>query len=120
MLALVAEIAGLVFLEVIAVDHDRRRRLLLLALLLPVRILVGDDQRELPGVGRPGVVDDVPVETGERARLAAGAIEQPHLLRFLVTAARRQERDVLAVRAPARRVLALLRLRELQAAAAVP
>ena len=119
-LPLLAEITGFVLFEIVAIDDDRRRRLVFLAFLLLVRILVGDDQRESLAVGRPGVVDHVAVETGERACFAARAIEQPHLLRLLVAAARGEERNVLAVRAPARRVLAVLRLSELQLPAAVP
>src|SRR5688572_1565745 len=120
MLPLGAEIAGLVLLEVIAVDDDRRRRLVLLALLFLVRIFVGDDQRQPLAVGRPGVVDHVAVESGERARFAAGAIEQPDLFRLFIVAARREKREILAVGTPPRRVLALFGASELQGALAVP
>src|SRR5687768_2094000 len=120
MLALVAEVAGLVLFEVVAIDDDRRRGLVLFAFLLAVRIFVRDYQRELLAVRRPRVIHDFAVEAGERARFAAGAIQQPDLFRLLVVAARREERKIFAVRAPARRVLAVLRLRELQRAPAVP
>src|SRR5678816_2073646 len=104
MLALLAEVAGLVFLEIVAIDDDRRRRLVFLTFLLLVRILVGDDQRELLAVGRPGVLDDLTVESRQRTRFAAGAIQQPDLIGLVVIAARGEERNVFAVRAPARRV----------------
>src|SRR5678815_1068820 len=120
MLSLVAEVAGFVLFEVVAINDDRRRRLVLLAFLLLVRVLVGHYQRETLAVGRPGVVDHVAVEAGQRARFAAAAIEQPHLFRLLIAPARSDERNVLAVRAPARCVLAVFRLGELQLPAAVP
>src|SRR5262245_49312762 len=120
MLAFVAEVAGLVFLEIEPIDDDRRRGFVLFAFLLLVRILVRDDQGETLAVRRPGVVDDVTVESRERTRFAAGAIQHPELLGLLVAAARREERNVFAVRAPARRVLAVLGLRELQRALTVP
>src|ERR1700754_3155059 len=103
MLALVAEVAGLVLFEVVAVDDDRRLGLVLLAFLLAARVFVRDDQCEPLPVGRPRVVDDVAVESRERAGFAAGAIQQPDLFRLLVIAARGEERKILAIRAPARR-----------------
>ena len=54
--ALGAEIAGLVFLEVVAVDDDRRRRLVLAG--CGTRILVADDQCHLLAVGGKGIVLD--------------------------------------------------------------
>src|SRR5687767_10564455 len=120
MLALRAEIAGLVFLEVIAIDDDRRRRLVLLAFFLPARIFVGDDECQAPAIGRPHVLDDIAVETRERTGFAARAVEQPDLLRIFFAAASREEREIFAVRAPARSVLALFGARELQRALAVP
>src|SRR6185436_618996 len=120
MLVLVAEVAGLVFLEVEAIDDDRRRGLVLLAFPLLARIFVCNDQCELLAVRRPGVVNDFAVEPRQRTRFAASAVQQPDLFRLFVIAPRGEESKVLAVRAPARRVLAVLGLCELQLALAVP
>src|ERR1041384_4398143 len=108
MLALGTQVAGLVFLEVVAIDDDRRRGLFFLAFLLLLRIFVRDDQCELLAVRRPRVVDDFAVESRERTRFAAGAIEQPDLFRLFVVAARGEESKVLADRAPAWRGVAVL------------
>src|ERR671910_3321816 len=102
MLALAAEVAGLVLLEVVAIDDDRRRRLVLFALFLPARIFVGDDQCQPLSVGRPRIFEDIAVESSQRARFAARSVEQPDLLRVVIGAAGREERKIFAVRAPAR------------------
>ena len=120
------EIAGAILLEVIAIDHDRRRGLALPAvhlLRLVGGILILGGEQDARAVGRPLDVADAALEVADLLRFAAGAIQQPDLsalLLFLVGAARSDEREVLVVGTPARRRLAVRRRGELQLLAAVP
>ena len=120
------EIALDVLLEVVAIDLDGRLRLALPAFLLlgiVVGILVVQHQRQPRAVGRPRVVGHAAVDLGELHRLAAGTIEQPHLralLLLVLVAARGEERQVLAVGAPARTRLGVGRRGDLHVRAAIP
>src|SRR5688500_17849522 len=105
------EITRPILLEVIAVDDDGRRRLALPALeLLGLvgGVLVVGDESDARAVGRPADVGDAALEVADAVRFAARAIEQPDLAAALLLvfgAARRDEGEVLAVGAPARRRL---------------
>ncbi len=120
------EVAGPVFLEAVAVEHDRRRRLALPAVHLlrfVGRVDVADDCRQAGAVGRPLDVGQPALHVADLLCLAALPRQQPELralLLVVVAAARRQERQVLAVRAPARRRLVVGRRGELLLRRAVP
>ena len=110
----------------VAIEHDRRRGLALPALLL-LRVVVGVEvahhQRQPRAVGRPGEILDAALDVGELHRLAAGAVQQPDLgalLLLVLVAARREEGQVLAVRAEARIRLVLGRRGHADLLAAVP
>ncbi len=111
----VLQIAFAIFLEVVAIDDDRRRGLALPAfhlLRLVRRILIVGRERDPRAVGRPLDVGHAALEVADLLRFTAGAIQQPDLpalFLFLVGAARRDEREVLVVGAPARRRLAVRR-----------
>ena len=122
----VREVALAVLLEVVAVDHDGRRGLPLPALLLlglGVGVFVARHEHQPRAVGRPRVVGDAALHVGQLHSLAARSRQQPHLraaLLLVLGAARGHERQVLAVRAPAGRRLAVGRRGQLQLLAAVP
>ena len=125
-LVLALEIALPILLEAIPIDHDRRRGLALPALFLlglVVRIDVAGDKRDARAVGRPLDVGEPAGHLADLQCLAARSIEQPELralLLLLVGAARPEEREVLAVRAPPRRRLAIGRRGQADLLAAVP
>src|SRR4051794_27900139 len=100
-LALLAEIALDVLLEVEPVDDDRLLGFLLVlaACLLVVGFGIGilDNQRQPLAVGRPGVIGDRTLGLGDLLGLAAGAIEQPQLVDLLLVAASRQKGEIAAV-----------------------
>src|SRR5262245_50491064 len=114
------EIAGFVFLEIEAVDDNRRRRLVLIVALGAGQRVVEHDERETGAIRRPVVVDHVALELGELLRIAAAAIEEPELIRPILLAPVREESEIAAVRAPAGRVLAVGALRELDGLLSVP
>ena len=82
---------------------------------------IGHGQQELLRIGRPLVGRQPALDIRELLRLAAGAVEQPHLRAPRLSAgAAGEEREVAAVGAPARRVLGLRRWTSSAAAGAVP
>ena len=124
--SLAAQVAVDVRLEVVAIDDDRLRRLRLVVLCVSsvVASVATDRDRsttsdEPLAVGRPGVVGDAALDVGELDRFAAGAVQQPDLA-VLRPLPGRDERQVLAVRAPARRRLAVGRRRQLDLLACRP
>src|SRR6185436_14057629 len=119
----VAEIALVVALELQASDDDRLGRLVLLLLLVRarlffvfgvrlVRVHVGHDQRQARRVRGPGQGGDAGLEAGQLHRLPALAAHEPDLR--LLPLAPGEEREPLAVRAPARALLRLLARSEAQ------
>ena len=116
----VDQVALHVLLELIAVNHDRRRRLLLRGRgghRFGLRI--GCDERQPLAVGRPDEVGDAARQPRELPRLATRPGHRPDL-GLRAVAACRQEREQVAVRAPARLPLALPRVGELDPLGAVP
>ena len=115
----VREVADAVLLEVVAVDHDRRRLLRLRRALRPLGI--GGDHRQPLAVRRPGVVRDPARERRQRLGLAAAGGHHPDLGDRVVATAVRQECQPGPIRAPPRHPLVVLRRRRQGApAAAVP
>ena len=120
------EVALAVLLEMIAVDDDGRRRLPLPALHLfglVGRVLFAHDENEPPAVRRPGVAADPALDLGQPPGLAAPPVEQPDLgpeLLLLLGAARGQESQIAAVRAPAGRRFAVGARGQTDLLAAVP
>ncbi len=101
--AVPVEVADVVELELAAVDHPRRRVLRLLLAALDCQLLGGgvlQHQHHALAVRRPLVVAHPLRGVGQLRRLAALAIERPHLV--LTVLGRGQERQVAAVRAPPR------------------
>ncbi len=82
----VLEIALDVFLEVVAVDDDRFRLLLLLVgvfRLVFVLVLIGlDSQQQRLRIRRPRIGREVALHIGELMGFAAAPIEHPYLLPF--------------------------------------
>src|SRR6185369_12746329 len=72
-----------------------------------VRIRIADHQREALRIGRPFVALQPSLDLGQLKRLAAAAIQQPHLVALRLAGTGRSERQILAVRAEAGRRLAL-------------
>ena len=106
MVVQLAQPAGLVLLELEAVEHDGLGRLGRgVARRLGVGVRIAGHQREPPAVGRPGQVAHAAGQVGDPLRLAAPAVEQPDLLHLSRIVAIRQVRDVAPVRAPARGVV---------------
>src|SRR5262245_2956663 len=114
------EIAGFVFLEIEAVDDDRRRRLVLIVALVAGTRVVEHEERETGAIGRPVEVDHVAIELSEQLRIADAAIEKPELIGAILLAPVREESEITAVRAPAGGVLAVGSLRELDGLPSVP
>src|SRR3989441_3752969 len=104
MVAPLPEVADLVLLELVAVDDDRLRSLLVALLLFLVAGLgigVQDDERQPRAVRRPGVVLDSPLQVGDPLRFAAGPVQEPDLVGVGGIVAARQGGQGLGVRAEA-------------------
>ncbi len=114
------EITDFIFLEVVAVDHDGRRCLVLVCRVMPWQRVVEHHERELHAIRRPVVVEHVALEVGELARVAAPPVEQPERIRAVFLAATRQEGERRAVGAEGGRMLAVARMGHLHGLAAIP
>ena len=121
-----SEVAVGVFLELVAVDDDRRLGLALPAFLqLRLRVGIGilDLEDHLLAVGRPGHSRDAARDARNPLGFPARTIQEPHLgslLDFLLVAAGREERQMRARRTPARLARARRAPRETRSPGAVP
>ncbi len=107
----------------VAIDHDRRRRLLRVLVLVLVLRIAGirllDDQHEARAVGGPRILGDAALDVADLHGFTAGPVHQPELS-ALGALARRDERQVFVVRTPARLRLAVRRRGHLDFLGAVP
>src|SRR5205809_3827233 len=106
------EIAFAILLEVVTINHDRRRGLAFPAVLLfrlVVRIRVLHNKNEPLGIRRPGEIGDTAFDVRQFLGLSAHTVEQPHLaalflLSFVST--RGEKCEIFVVGTPARHAFA--------------
>src|SRR6516164_9751004 len=97
------EITLSILLEMVAVDHNRRRGFAfpsVFFLRLLVRIGIPYNEHETLCIGRPGKIGHAAFDVGQDLSFATRAIEQPHLsalFLFRLISARREECEVLVI-----------------------
>ena len=110
------QVALNVLLELVAVDHDRLRRLgarhpprrrRAFVIRRIVRVAVRHHQQQLLAIRRPVVGSQPSLHIGELLRLAAVAVQQPNLVALRLARTAGEERQLAPVGTPARRALAL-------------
>src|SRR5690349_18533800 len=111
-----AQVSVVVRFELQSIEHDGLRR-------IGIRLVGWHDcgaEYDALAIRRPLERADLTREVRELLRLAAGTIQEPYLIAGRTARTISEERDGLAVRAPARAVLAERRAGELDVVLAVP
>ncbi len=118
---LVRQIAVDVLLEVIAIDHDRLRRLRLCVLVVALwLVFLTQRQQQLLRIRRPSIVAQILLHIRHLARLAAAPVHHPYLRTLCLPRPRRSECQIASVRTPLRRTRRFRAVGQLKIVRAIP